>query len=99
MLMQSAPGGLPMSRLLSLCVCLLPASLSARGDPLPEGAVARLGSVRLRHEGQVCCAAFSPDGKLLASGGLDHLIRFWDPATGKEVRKLQGHTRMVEGVA
>lgn len=34
------------------------------------------------HKGAVNCAAFSPDGKLVATGGDDHLIRLWDTATG-----------------
>src|SRR5262245_23071154 len=65
----------------------------ALGDPLPLGAVQRLGTVRLRHGGAVPCAAFLPDGKTLVSRGGDAVLRFWDPATGKETRHLDdfGH--------
>ena len=34
--------------------------------------------------------AFSPDGKNLASAGLDIYLRVWDLSTGKEVRRLVG---------
>ena len=51
------------------------------GDPLPPGALDRLGTMRLAGGSRV---AFSPDGKTLASVG--EKIRFWDLATGKEAR-------------
>jgi WD40 repeat protein len=57
--------------------------------PLPPGAIARLGSVRLRHEDEVRAVAFSPDGKKIASvpqGG--SRIRVWNTTTGKLLREI-----------
>jgi WD40 repeat protein len=83
--------------MMTALICAAPPALGqtplvdAHGDALPPGAVARLGTLRLRHAGIVTCVAYSPDGSLLASSGQDAVIRLWDPATGKEVRRITGH--------
>src|SRR5262249_30344773 len=59
--------------------------LDLQEDVLPAGALARLGTVRLRHGHHVQTVAFAPDGKSVVSAGNDHLARRWDVATGREV--------------
>jgi RNA polymerase sigma factor (sigma-70 family) len=76
-----------------------PGHTDQQGDPLPDGALLRLGTVRLRHFRMVNSVAFSPDGKVLASAGWDNTIRLWDSATAKELLRLQGHTDAVWCVA
>src|SRR5208282_5857246 len=65
--------------------------LDRHGDPLPAGAVARLGSPGLRHDGVVNGLAATSDGKLAVSAGEDAVLRVWDLTKGKETGKLAGH--------
>jgi WD40 repeat protein len=51
------------------------------------------------HRGPVSAVRFSPDGRLLASGGFDGSVRIWDPATRTAVRTLTGHVGEVFGIA
>ena len=51
------------------------------------------------HTGEVFSVAYSPDGKTLASGGDDKMIKLWDVTTGKELATLQEHTGGVSSVA
>jgi WD40 repeat protein len=60
------------------------------GDPLPSGAVARLGTVRYRHPGPEArySVVFSPDGKVVVGTHHDAIV-LWDAATGRELRQLR----------
>jgi WD40 repeat protein len=70
--------------------------LDRYGDPLPAGALARMGTVRLRHNHHsLLPTAFSSDGKLLASGGNEE-IRIWDVATGKLLLEIRDGKRTLE---
>lgn len=60
----------------------------ALGDPLPPGAVARLGTVRWRHAGPVQFVALSPGGKAVVTAANDRFVRVWDFATGKELQRF-----------
>jgi RNA polymerase sigma factor (sigma-70 family) len=59
------------------------------GDPLPDEALARMDSGRMRHTSLYipCPLAFSPDGKWIVSGG-NGSLRIWDAATGKLWRQF-----------
>ncbi|MHB1424847.1 MAG: sigma-70 family RNA polymerase sigma factor [Gemmataceae bacterium] len=61
--------------------------LDQAGDPLPDEALARLGTTRLRHGGMIDSVAFTPDGKTLVSEAVDGL-RIWEAATGKQIRRV-----------
>jgi RNA polymerase sigma factor (sigma-70 family) len=62
------------------------------GDPLPAGALARMGTLRFRHGGNVEQIAFSPDGKMLASASSDDAVYLWEASTGKEIRRFERAT-------
>ena len=43
------------------------------------------------HTNEVRALAVSPNGKLMASGGKDNVVRIWDLTTLKQVHKFVGH--------
>src|SRR5919197_2319151 len=47
------------------------------------------------HTHGVWTVAYSVDGQMLASGGVDRLVRIWDIETGRLLRSLRGHTHDV----
>jgi WD40 repeat protein len=51
------------------------------------------------HLGWIQDAAYSADGKFLATVGDDRSLRLWNPATGAEVRPAGGHNGLVSCVA
>src|SRR5581483_4852259 len=62
--------------------------------------VLSLSSGKLRHvlkghTALVEALAFSPNGKLLASGSRDNTARIWDLASGKSKQELSGHAERI----
>jgi WD40 repeat protein len=63
------------------------------GDPLPAGALARLGTLRWRATGKIEDLAISPDGKTIITASFEgaapyHGLCLLDAATGKRTRTI-----------
>ncbi len=58
------------------------------GDELPHGAVARLGTTRLRQPDQIGAMSFSENGKLLATVGNERIVHIWDACTGQSLQTI-----------
>ncbi len=50
------------------------------------------------HNNMVMHLAFSPDGRLLASGGYDNIIKIWEVSSGRELHRLSGHTAWISAL-
>ncbi len=66
--------------------------------PAVAGAVSWSIETR-RHRGYLASSALSPDGKKIATGGMDGIIHIWDADTGEFLRVLVGHNSYVTGLA
>jgi WD40 repeat protein len=76
----------------------------SKGEPAEAIRLVDATTGRLRHtlEGharQIRSLAFSTDGKLLATGGVDGGVRLWDTGTGKERAVWEGHAGRVRSLA
>lgn len=88
--------------LISMRAAPVPSRVDALGDPLPEGAIARLGTTRMHHSSTpdhhvwgIGSIAWSPDGKTIAttsySGEIGVEARLWDASTGKPLIPLENN--------
>ena len=59
-------------------------------------AVSRCSATLDGHEDAVLIVAFSPDGRMLATGGGDKEIKMWDVLTSTPVDELKGHRHWVQ---
>ena len=74
----------------------LPLRVRAIGTLLGKQDYPLISSPLLNSHSAINCISFSPDGKTLAIGATDNTIRLWDVNSGKELKKLEGHT---DGIA
>ncbi len=55
--------------------------------------------VYTQHDAWVSSVAWSPNGRLIASGAWDHFVHIWDARRGKLIHMYEGHTQSVKSVA
>ena len=67
--------------------------------PLADEHRRRLGAAASRRDARITCAAWSPDGRHLVTGGHDFGVTLVDAATGALVRTWHGHAHWVTAVA
>src|SRR5262245_16220876 len=60
----------------------------AHGDPLPPGALLRLGTIRWRAEGTIALTAFLPQERALLTISQQYVAQVWDLASGKAIRRF-----------
>ena len=101
---------LPSSRLPILFAVLLVGMLVAQpwqaaagsdthAHPLPPRAKVRIGTTRFRHGDTVTAAAWSPDGRTIATASRDGTLSLWQADSGKERVRYRGHAGAVLDVA
>jgi eukaryotic-like serine/threonine-protein kinase len=87
----AAPGGGPLGPLLS--------RLGAREGLRWDGFTLVRSLPEQGLSGPYYAVAWSPDGRMIAAGGQDRILRVWDAATGKQLLERGGHNRSISAVA
>ena len=80
--------------------------ITASNAPGEEGGIAVWKTAGLgkrlhwqAHGGTIFDLAIAPDGKTLATGGADRLVRFWSLAKGEQIMQIEAHTAPVLSLA
>ena len=55
-------------------------------------------AIQTGHSGNINAVAYSPNGRIVASGGVDQTVKLWDVETGLELRTLMGHSSAVQAL-
>ncbi|MFN0110897.1 MAG: eIF2A-related protein [Blastocatellia bacterium] len=55
-------------------------------------------AIQTGHSGYINAVAYSPNGRVVASGGVDQTVKLWDVESGLELRTLQGHSSAVQAL-
>jgi WD40 repeat protein len=76
-----------------------PARVDGHGDPLPDGAIARLGTVRWRHGYTISRLVYSPDGKKIAAAGFGPAVTLWDISSGRLLHRFPQQSQPSSGIA
>jgi WD40 repeat protein len=84
--------GVPLVAVPELAPATQPAA-DRHDEPLPDGAIARLGTARLHGPGVGSVLACSDDGTLIASGKSKEGITVWDAHTGRRVARDPMHVQ------
>lgn len=102
---MNAPGALRRSWLWAFLMCCAApcagqaGAAEAEKEPLPEGAILRLGSPRLRHPEPLHGLGWSADGRLLATGGARGRVYLWSATSGRLLRRIAVEDAEVEAIA
>jgi WD40 repeat protein len=73
--------------------------LPYQGPSFPDHVSHVFGNLRLRHGNEILSAAFSADGRWLASASRDYAVKIWDMSNGHEATAYRGHHHYVRSAA